>query len=157
MARLLNLHNQVLCLQLNASGFAKAKSPALQPRLLSSATPSPQATTINHHHHHHHHHQTHLTQEAEVACVRSRFAPVSIDVPTLHRGLVEGRQAVRRMLQPYSRHVEAVFEPVIVPQLSPEQHRRLAVATAQLYAAGEGFWWQKQSDCSKECKALMLL
>ena len=45
---------------------------------------------------------------------------------------------MRRMLQPYSRHVEAVFEPVIVPQLSPEQHRRLAVATAQLYAAGEG-------------------
>ena len=45
---------------------------------------------------------------------------------------------MRRMLQPYSRHVEAVFEPVIVPQLSSEQHRRLAVATAQLYAAGEG-------------------
>ena len=76
-------------------------------------------------------------QQPEICSVWPRYAPVSIDVPTLHRGLVEGRQAVRRMLQPYSRHVEAVFEPVIVPQLSSEQHRRLAVATAQLYAAGE--------------------
>ena len=53
---------------------------------------------------------------------------------------------MRRMLQPYSRHVEAVFEPVIVPQLSPEQHRRLAVATAQLYAAGEGLVAEANSE-----------